>query len=95
VERVQRLLEEQVRQHRCPSGARLCCAVRRAPLPRQQFNDRQLTAQVKRVDTWKDAGPSDAHDSGPDLSVPILCGTLNNNRFRCAGAHTWLFKPFS
>ncbi|GFR45241.1 hypothetical protein Agub_g6640 [Astrephomene gubernaculifera] len=43
----------------------------------------RLEDQVNRVDTWKDAGKSNRlPEDDIDMSVPILCCTLNNNRFR-------------
>ncbi|PNW78528.1 hypothetical protein CHLRE_09g393600v5 [Chlamydomonas reinhardtii] len=41
---------------------------------------RRLQEQADRVDTWKEAGKNQYDDV--DMSLPILCSTLNVNRFR-------------
>ncbi|KAG2486726.1 hypothetical protein HYH03_014653 [Edaphochlamys debaryana] len=43
----------------------------------------RLEEQMARVETWKEAGKSSRpEEADVDWSVPILCCTLNNNRFR-------------
>ncbi|KAG2454124.1 hypothetical protein HYH02_001160 [Chlamydomonas schloesseri] len=41
---------------------------------------RRLQEQADRVDTWKEAGKNQYDEV--DMSLPILCSTLNVNRFR-------------
>eukprot|EP00198_Chlamydomonas_reinhardtii_P005137 XP_001694473.1 predicted protein [Chlamydomonas reinhardtii] len=45
-----------------------------------ELDDFHLLSNADRVDTWKEAGKNQYDDV--DMSLPILCSTLNVNRFR-------------
>ncbi|KXZ46289.1 hypothetical protein GPECTOR_45g159 [Gonium pectorale] len=48
-----------------------------------QLDDFVLLSNIARVDTWKEAGKSyRLPEDDVDMSIPILCCTLNINRFR-------------